>query len=139
MRGSPLLRALIAFVAIGLTVWPLLRLTRRASAVSAPSPAAHESKLVSAHLELAFTQLPQRISVMHLGKEIWVSEVKDAEIEHEISLPWPDEGIDLRFLIAWPEGAPLAAAQVHIAAPDGRELEQSIWSRGPADTVLTFR
>jgi len=139
MRGSPLLRALIAFLAIGLTAWPLGRLTRHAGAVSEPPSAAGQDKLTPAHLELTFTQIPRRITVMHLGKEIWTSEVNDAEIEQDLSLPWPDEGIDLRFVIAWPEDATLMAARVRIAAPDGRELEQSIWSRGPADTVLTFR
>jgi len=139
MRGSPLLRAFIAFLAIGLTAWPLGRLTRHAGAESTPQPVASLDKVTTAHLALTFTHLPRRISVLHLGKEIWASEVKDTEIEHDLSLPWPDEGVDLRFVIEWLEDAPLAAARVGITAPDGRDLEQSIWSRGPADAVLTFR
>src|SRR5262245_36506790 len=126
MRGSPLLRALIAFFVIGLTAWPLSRLTRHAEANIAPPQIVQESKAATVHLEMAFTQLPKRVAVMSLGKEIWASEVTEPKIEQDLTLSWPPEGVDLRFEIAWPEDAPLAAARVHITAPDGRELEQSI-------------
>ena len=33
---------------------------------------------------------------------------------------------------------PLAAARLQLTDPDGNEHVKSIWSRGPADEVLTF-
>ena len=117
--------------------WPLARLTaqREPPPVTAPEPAIARS----VHLALTFTTPPARASVLHLGKEIWAADVTDPEIETDLEVPWPAEGVDLRFLIAWKEDAPLAAARVVVTGPDGADREQSIWSRGPADAVLTFR
>jgi hypothetical protein len=56
-----------------------------------------------------------------------------------LQLQWPDEGIDLRFVIEWPEGAALAGAEIRVTDPHGTEHVGSIFSRGPADEVLTFR
>jgi hypothetical protein len=74
-----------------------------------------------------------------LGREIWAAEVSGSEVETDLALPWPAEGIDLRFLVVWKDETPLAAVRVVVTGPDGEERERTIWARGPADAVLTFR
>lgn len=139
MRGSPLLHALIAFLAIGLLGIPVQRLTR-ASAVSAPTPAPVKSS-ATAQVPIAFefTTPPQSVRVKHLGKVVWSSEVPGASAEAELSLPWPEDGVDLLIEIAWPGDAPLSAARIVLTDPTGEEQTRSIWGRGPASDVLTFR
>jgi hypothetical protein len=135
MRGSPLFRALIAFLAISLLGWPLWRLTHATDAVYSEEIAAPAQAV---HLSLTFTLPPRGVKVRHLGKEVWAEASPTGEIEHDLTLPWPGEGIELQFLIDWPSDAPLAAARVRVTDPAGREHERSIFAQGPADEVLTF-
>lgn len=138
MRGSPLLRALFAFLILAALGWPLARLTRRGAA----PPIAEAATPVEARpvtLAMNFTEQPTRVAVHHLGREVFVASVSQPHLEATIALPWPEEGIDLRFMIAWPEGSPLKAAEVRVTDPEGSEHAGSIFSEGPADQVLTFR
>ena len=138
MRGSPLFRALAAFIVIAALGWPLERLTHRSSAgllpVVAPAPAEKPVKI-----GISFTHLPTRVAILHLGQEIWSAPVTEPEIETELKLVWPPEGVDLRFVVEWPEGTPFAAAQVRATDPEGTAHVGSIFSKGPADEILTFR
>ena len=139
MRGSPLLRALLAFVVIGLLGWPLARLTHRseAKAIGAVPAAVAEEKPV--FVAMTFTQPPLRVSISHLGQEKWASsEIKEAEMEAKFALAWPAEGVDLRVAIDWPEGPSLMGAQVRVTDPEGTEHVASIFAKGPADEILTF-
>jgi Flp pilus assembly protein CpaB len=139
MRGSPLLRALLAFFVIGLLGWPLARLTRRSEARMAGAPPA-EAEEKPVLVAIRFTQLPRSVSISHLGQEKWkTTEVKEPEIETELKLPWPPEGVDLRIAIDWPDGSVFAGAQVRVTDPEGTEHFGSIFSKGSADEVLTFR
>ena len=138
MRGSPLLRALAALIVIAALGWPLERLTHRSSAgllpTAAPAPAEKPVKI-----GISFTHLPTRLAIWHLGQEIWSAPVTEPEIETELKLVWPPEGVDLRFVVDWPEGTPFSAAQVRATDPEGTEHVGSIFSKGPADEILTFR
>ena len=138
MRGSPLIRALAAFLIIAALAWPLGRLTHRSEA----SPQALEEKPAEERQVVAvafsFTQLPARVAIWHLGQQVWQSEVKDSEIDATVNLQWPEEGIDLRVVIDWPEGDSLAGAQVRVVDPQGVEHERAIFSKGPADEILTL-
>ncbi|MEQ1862510.1 MAG: hypothetical protein ABMA13_21535 [Chthoniobacteraceae bacterium] len=138
MRGSPLLNALIAFIAIALVGIPVLRLTR-ATGVSAPAlqPAAVVAE-AKAPIEIAFTTPPQSVRVSHLGKVIWSADVPGTSVEAELAMPWPAEGVDLLVEIAWPDDAPLSAARFVITDPDGEDQMRSIWGRGAKSEVLTF-
>jgi len=135
MRGSPLFRAVIAFLAISLIGWPLWQLTHATGAARSEETGPLSQAI---HLSLAFTLPPRGVKVRHLGKEVWTEGSGSSEIEREFSLPWPKEGIELQFQIEWPADAPLAAARVRIIDPSGREYEKSIFAQGPADEVLTF-
>ena len=98
MRGSPLLRALAAFLVIAGLGWPLERLTHRSNATLLPQvlPAADQKPVL---VSLRFTHLPRQVTIWHLGQEKWTSTVMDSEIETELKLDWPREGIDLRVVI----------------------------------------
>jgi hypothetical protein len=138
VRGSPLLRALAAFLVIAALGWPLEKLTHRSKAMLLPqvAPAADQKPVL---VSFRFTHLPRRVAIWHLGKEKWTSTVNESEIEFELKLDWPREGIDLRVVVDWAEGAPLAGAQIRVIDPEGTEHTGSIFSKGPADEVLTFR
>jgi hypothetical protein len=141
MRGSPLLRALLAFGLILLLGVPLARMTRP-PAVSAPaavaSPEAPEKKARECQIALTFTTLPTQVRVRHLGQEVWRATPAEPEIEHTVALPFPKEGVDLQFEAKFPEAAPLAAMRVRFTDPEGNEHERTCWGRGEIDEVLTF-
>jgi len=137
VRGSPLFRALAAFFIIAALGWPLERLTRRSEAAPVPMiPGKSEEMVVT--VKMRFTALPSRAAIWHLGKEIWTTQVKDSEIEADLKLEWPTDGVDLRFFIEWPDGNPLAGAEIQVTDPEGIEHLGSIFAAGPADQVLTF-
>jgi hypothetical protein len=137
VRGSPLLRAFLAFIGIAVAGFPLWRLTHRpAIAETAPVP---EIKAQPVRVEFTLTQPSNRLTVKHLGKVVWTGEAADGSAEAEFTIPWPREGVDLRVEVYWPENAEMAAARLRLTDPEGGEQERSIWSSGPADEVLTFR
>ena len=143
MRGSPLLRAFIAFVLIGLCGYPIWRLTQ-ARAVSPTQRSTEKrgdggTKEHEAEIRLTFTAPPNSVKVLHLGKEIFGQSAPDAEIERVLALRWPADGVDLRFQVEWPEAAGLAAMRVQVTGPDGEEHDQSVWGTGATDEVLTFK
>ena len=139
MKGSPLRRALAAFFLIlTLVGYPLWRLTSETQAATAPTSDLAAIGPCEIHLELASTIAPNALQVLHLGKVIWAAPAPGAKLEQTVLLPYPKEGVDLRFQIEWPPDAPLAAMRVRLTDPAGAEHEKSIWGEGPADEVLTF-
>jgi hypothetical protein len=136
MRGSPLIRALIAFVAL-LALAPLLwRMTQPADAKQGtPTVDTGVVEAKPVKMALTFTTPAQRVKVLHLGREVWAKETPAADEQTSLSIPWPAEGVELHFLVQWPEGV-RAAMRVKITDPSGAEQEQTVWS---ADEVLTFK
>ncbi len=136
MRGSPVFRALLAFIAL-LTLAPLLaRVTAprlQAAFVAPPEVAARKVQLV-----LAFTTAPKRVTILHLGREVWAKADPSTEEELSLDVPWPAQGGELTFRVDWPEGAPLAAMRARLTDPQSVELERSLWSAGPTTDVLNF-
>jgi len=137
MRGSPLVRAALAFLVILLLGWPLRKLTggsplATAAAVATPVP------VKEIELQLSFTAVPKTVRVLHLGKEVWSDAAPAAEIERMLRVPFPKEGVDLQFEIDFPENAQLAAVRVRLTDPAGETHEKSLWGTGRIDDVLTF-
>ena len=138
MRGSPLVRALLAFLVIALLGWPLWQLTRpEANAAPAPQVAAPTIKK-AIHLHLTFTAVPKSFIVRHLDGEVWKATAPEADMEKDVSLDYPAEGVDLQFHVEWPEDGPLAALRVQLTDPAGDTHEKSVWGKGIADEVVTF-
>ena len=137
MRGSPLLRALLAFLAIFALGWPLWRLTGAADAPrEQPKAAVVAAKEIG--LRLVFTLVPKSVKVLHLGREVWSETAPTAEMERTLKLAYPDAGIDLQFQIEWPADAPLAAMRAVLTDPAGEAHEHSVWGQGSAEEVVTF-
>ena len=138
MRGSPLVRAALAFIVILLLGWPLRELTsagRLSLAASVPTTPAPVKEI---ELQLSFTTVPKTIRVLHLRKEVWSESAPVAEMERKLQIPFPKDGVDLQFEAEFPAGAPLAAMRVRLTDPEGEMHEKSLWGTGRIDDVLTF-
>lgn len=141
MRGSPLIQSLAVFAFILALGFPLWRLTHEAESVSPVPPAAPALQAADAkkvHLHLTFLPPPEEFQVSSLGSPVWKETSPPQEIERELEISFPKEGVDLEFQIKWPAGK-RCAARVELTAPDGRTLDQSIWGEGDTDQVLTFQ
>lgn len=139
MRGSPLLNALFAFLAIALLGLPVQRLTRASAAAAATPAPVNAATTVKVPLELRFTAVAKSARIQHLGKTIWSVDDPGPSADAELTLPWPAEGVDLLVEIAWPDDAQLSAARLTLTDPAGNEHTESIWGRGPTNKVLTFK
>ena len=138
MLGSPVLRALLAFLALAAVAWPLWWVTRPAG-VPAPYVAPPiEERAKAIDLQLSFTAVPRKIAVRHLDREVWSEGNPAAEMERELTLDFPEKGVELIFQIEWPEGGPLAAMRVRLTDPTGETHEKSVWGRGTVEEVLSF-
>jgi hypothetical protein len=139
MRGSPLLRALAAFLVLLFLGWPLWSLTHEPA--RAPSPVvpalSAETPIKEVALQLLSTTVPRGLKILHLGKEVWAQTAPTQEMEVSLQLPYPENGIDLQFEIAWSDEAP-AAMRVRLTDPAGTEHEKTIWGKGEVTEVLTF-
>ena len=138
MRGSPLIRALLAFLIIASLGWPLWQLTRPEETVAAvPAPVvAPEKKAIELHL--TFTTVPKSFTVRHLENDIWKETAPQADMDKSISLDYPREGIDLQFHIEWPDDVPASAMRAQLTDPAGDTHDKSLWGKGATDDVLTF-
>jgi hypothetical protein len=141
VRGSPLIRALIVFLAILALGFPLRELTRgNAAPQENPADTAAEVKTPEVNavgLQLTFTLVPTSLRVLHLGKEVWKADSPSAEMEAELKLEFPKEGVDLQFEIEWP-GDTLAAMRAILTDPEGNPHEKTVWGSGPVTEVVTF-
>ena len=140
MRGSPLLRALLVFLAL-LVLGPVLWKLTRANAVA---PVNNQATIQPAAMSrvgivLTFSTAAKKVALLHLGNEVWSKAQPGLEEETSIELPWPKEGIELRAVVDWPEGAPTAAMRMKLTDPAGNEHDHSVWGRGSADEVLGFK
>ncbi|EDY22454.1 hypothetical protein CfE428DRAFT_0579 [Chthoniobacter flavus Ellin428] len=139
MRGSPLLRALLAFIIIALAGIPLWQLTRPEVVVAAPAPPAPKEEAAQAiHLHLTFTTVPKKVVVSNLDKVIWEAPAPEADMEHDVTMAYPAEGVDLQFHVEWPEDGPLSAMRVQLTDPAGDTHDKSVWGKGADDEVVTF-
>src|ERR1700694_4047364 len=118
---------------------PLRHLTRASSpAPAAPAPAPG-SPLVPVRLAVAFAQKPLRFEIDYLGKPLWKDDaVQATTAEKTIAMPYPKEGVDLEYKVAWPAGNPLAAARLSVAAGQAEPSSKTLWGAGQVDDILTF-
>jgi hypothetical protein len=137
MRGSPLLRAFLVFLAILALGWPLRRLTGTDDGPAA-SPTAATPLVREVHLQVTFTTAPTHFSVRHLGREVWSDQGGGTQAERKLQLPYPKEGVELQFAADFPDGAPLAAARLTLTDPQGDAHEKSCWGSGHIDEVVAF-
>ena len=137
MRGSPILRAVLVFLAL-LGLSPLLwQLTRPALAQTDRKPQP-EVKSVPVEVRLNFSTSATRVVIQHLGRNVWSKDTPELSEDFSAEIPWPKEGVELHTLVTWPEGTPNAAMRMRLTAPDGTEYDRSAWGGATADDVLRF-
>jgi hypothetical protein len=139
VRGSPLLRAVLAFVVILFMGLPLWKLTgeRPLNATLPVTPVTKESGIHRIPIQLTFTRPPAALQVLHLGQEIWSETSPAFEMERTVELDFPRAGIELLFRIRWPEEGP-SAMRVRLTGPDGAEYDKTVWGQGDTEEVVGF-
>jgi len=139
MRGSPLLRALLAFIIVALLGIPLWQLTRPEAVLATPTSPVPKAEIAKAiHLHLTFTTVPKKVVVSNLDKVVWDIAAPEADMEHDVTMAYPTEGVDVQFHIEWPEDGPLSAMRVQLTDPAGDRHDKSVWGKGADDEVVTF-
>ena len=139
MRGSPILRAVLVFIAL-LALAPLLWRLTRADARTVQQPVTLTlAKIAKTEVRLTFSTPAKRVTIQHLGREVWSKAMPAAEENFTCEIPWPKEGVELHVLVEWPEGTRAAAMRMRLTAPDGTEHDRSVWGDGAADDVLVFK
>ena len=138
MRGSPILRAVLVFLAL-LSLAPVLWRLTRADARAVQPAAQQPAKNVRTEVRLTFSTPAKRAAIQHLGREVWSKESPASEENFTREIPWPKEGVELHVIVEWPEGTRAAAMRVRLTAPDGTEHDHSVWGDANADDVLTFK
>lgn len=138
MRGSPLLRAALAFLAILSLGYPLRRLTKatESAPVAAATPAPATKGEIT--LQLTFSTPPKNLRVQHLGQPVWSEAAPTAEMERKVEVVFPKEGIDLQFQAEFPEGTERSAVRIRLTDPEGNDSEKSLWGGASIDEVATF-
>lgn len=138
MRGSPLLRALIVFTALLALAPAVWRMTKSEAPKSGVIAVEKPGETPEIQVALSFTTLPKHVAIFHLDAEVWAKDGPEEDEEFALKLPWPSEGGDLLFKVAWPDDAPLAAMRVKLTDPADHEIERSLWGRGATEKVLRF-
>ena len=138
MRGSPLLRALLVFLAILALGYPLRRLTNGAEESQVAAPPGTGAPVREVELQLTFTTPPKSFAIRHLGKEIWSDRSGQTMVERKLMLPYPKEGVDLQFAADFPDDAPVAAVRLKLTDPDGDAHEKTCWGTGQIIEVVTL-
>ena len=136
MKGSPLLRAVLAFVAIALAGLPLWKLTRAGEADAAPAKA--DAAAAQIPMRLTFSVAPRSFAISHLGAVVWADGTQGTDVTNTLALAYPKEGVDLQVKVAWPADAGDAALRVRLTDPDGVEHDKTVWGRGEMEEVVTF-
>lgn len=135
MKGSPLLRALIAFVLIALAGVPLWKLTRADATVAAPVQVETAASVVT--LRLTFSAAPEKAEVRHLGKVVWADGTRATDVTKSVALAYPKEGVDLTVNVTWLADVE-GAVRLRLTDPDGEEHDKTVWGRGAMEEVVTF-
>ena len=135
MKGSPLLRALLAFFGIAAMGVPLWKVTRAGNAMAAPAKV--EAVIAKIAMRLTFSVAPRSFAVVHLGKVVWASGTDRTDVTNAFALAYPKEGVDLQVKVAWPADAE-GAVRVRLTDPDGNEHDKTLWGRGEMEEMVTF-
>ena len=138
MRGSPLIGTAIILALLGLMLIPLRRLTTAQAVSSAPATIVEPSaKATPVHLELESSHAPFSYEISHLGKVIWKGDAMDKDVQSDVAMEFPQEGVDLRIAVSWPDDASREAVKLAVTENDSI-VEKTLWGEKKIDDVLTF-
>ena len=139
MRGSPLLRALLAFVVIFALGYPLWRVTGTTVAIDASAPPPPAPVRSEVTLQVTFTTTPKKFTIAHLGRAIWEETAPAGEMERKVSLEYPREGVELHVTAEFGESTGPSAARIRLTDAAGDDHEQSLWGAGEIDGIVAFQ
>ncbi len=142
MKGNPLLRAVVLLAVVLLLAWPLSRVTRPAAVEGQSGGDARSAEALPAtpqklSLTLSLTRSAERIELRHLGVVVWAKDRPGLRETVDLSIPFPQEGIELAVTVQWP-GTELSALRLQLATPDGTELDRSAWGNETMEAVISF-
>lgn len=106
----------------------------------APAPPAVESRgeTVSVHVVLSSTQAPFHFEIAHLGKPVWTGDAAENEVEKDIEMRFPKEGVDLLVDGSWVDSGP-AVLKVAVTPAEGDTVTKMLWGEKSVSNVLTFK
>lgn len=138
MRGSPIIRAAVAFFGIVWLAVPISRMTRASvPAVQVVPPAATQT----ASFRIHFSHPVASMSLRHLGKEVLAIDSPTADLEKDIDISWPEEGVEIAVFVKWKEPDVVGqngAIRLRVSAPDGEEYDKTLWGGPILDDVVGF-
>lgn len=88
-------------------------------------------------LQLTGSSLLKNLELKHLGKVVWSSDQPFVRQTISLKLPFPAEGIELGARVEWQGGGP-NALRIQVTAPDGAELDRTVWGENTLETILPF-
>lgn len=141
MKGSPLVRALLVFLAILSLGWPLYHLTNleeqkiHTAEAETKQQVSTEAQLLE--LELSFTRGAKVFEIKHLGDVVWRKDSPGLQERARLPIVFPKEGVELQ-VRAELEGSGLAAIRCRLITPQGDEYERSVWGDGTINAVIPF-
>ena len=137
MRGSPPIQAALVVIVLLFLLIPLHRLTERVTAKESSAPTVVKPA-ERVHLGIKTTAAPFRFQITYLGRTLWAGDAAGAELEKDVDIDFPKEGIDLVVDATWNNPA-LVALQISVSTPDGTTLDKTLWGRGKISDVVTFK
>jgi len=139
MRGSPLLRAVLAVLALLALLAPLRSLTnRRTAAAPAQQAMAGAVTKKKLRLELTSTTAPFKYQITSGGEPIWKGESDSTSVATDLELEFPPEGIDLVLDASWTEKKP-TAVRLTLTPQASATMAKTVWGTTSVSEVLTFQ
>ena len=139
MQGSPLIGTAIILALLALMLIPLRKLTTAQTASPAPANVVEASaKAAPVHLELESSHAPFSYEISHLGKIIWKGDAMDKDVQSDVAMEFPKEGVDLQIAVSWPGDSSREAIKLAVTADDDPTVEKTLWGETKIDDVLTF-
>src|SRR5713101_2904409 len=139
MRGSPLVRAMLAVIALLALLIPLRTLTsRRTETTTSRQQAAQGSTAKKKfRLELTSTTVPFKYQITIGGETIWSGESNSTTVATDAELKFPPEGIDLVIDASWTENKQ-TAVRLALISQDSAMMAKTMWGTTSVSEVLTF-
>ena len=137
MRGSPLVSLALVCVALFLAWVPLQKLIGGGSEKESLNAEVEDSttapldESLPARLRLSFSSRPERLELKTLDSN-WVqlADLEELDVERELDVKLPPEGIEVFVEGSWPRGTERAAVRISLAPEGMEEKTVTAWSEG---------